>query len=228
MFPLGLMNDSPCHFEQSVAIIDTQSSSPGCLVGFDASAPRQRHLSWYVRHVNPLPELLLPRLRSADPDSQLYSDKNRFPGHVNLLFNDETVVPPILDSHFSVYDHDFDQYLGLTPPVGHSLRNNGSSVESTFTDRRVKRENIKSESKTKYYRNPQQRQRHCVAQREYRAKMKRGFELLRNRIPQHYLSSPRPKISKVNTMTLATRYIKELTDQLAQKGDYAINSGGET
>ena len=228
MFPLGLMNDSPCHFEQSVAIIDTQSSSPGCLVGIDASAPKQRHLSRYVRHVNPLPELLLSRLRSADPDSQLSSDKNCFPGHVNLLFNGETVVPPILDSHFSVYDHDFDQYLGLTPPVGHSLRNNGSSVESTLTDRSVKRKNKNSKSNMKYYRTPQQRKRHCLAQREYRAVMKHGFEQLRDRIPRHYLSSPGPKVSKMKTLTLATRYIKELADQLVQKGDYAINSGGET
>ena len=227
MFSLGLMNNSPCYLQQSIATIDTTSStSSGCLIGFGASFPWQRQFPRNVSHIKPLPEPFLPSSRPADLNSRLSCKKNGLPGDGDSL-SKETVDLSQVSFCFPAYDHAFDQYLGLNPPRSDKLHNNGSSVSSASGEQRVKRKNNNSKSnRQKYVLSSKQREKHCVVQRRHRAMLKCGYEQLRNQIPGHYLSCPRLKMSKIKTLTLAIRYIKELTDQLVQEGGCADTPPG--
>ena len=148
----------------------------------------------------------------------MFSDKSSCPGYVEVLPEGETVADLLSDFRLPAYDRTFDQYLGLSPPGREKLQGSGILMVSTSADRGVKRENPFSEgNERKYFLSIEQREKrvlHSVRERNRVAVLTHGYEQLRSRIPCYYLSRPRNKLSKLQILTLATRYIKELTDLL--------------
>ena len=221
MSPLELMNDSPCQIKPAVASTDPQSAGPGYSVGCDASRSKQGCFSRSVSHVSPFREPILPSLRPADPgSSQLFSDKSGWPGYVEVLPKDETVDDLSPDFRLPAYDQTFDQYLGLSPPGKKKLQGSGILMVSTSADRGVKRKIQFSEgNKPKYYPTIEKHELHSERERNRVAILAHAYEKLRSRIPQHYLPCSRNRLSRFQILTLATNYIKELTDLLSQGGE---------
>lgn len=222
MSPLELMNDSPCHIQPTVNQINPQSSVPGYSVDRDANRPRQGNFARSVSHVSPFREPILPSLRPADPDSsQLFANKSRWPGYVEDLPKGETADDGLSDFRLPTYDQAFDQYLGQTPPGRKKLQGGGILMISTSANRGVKRKNECSEdNQPKNFLSIEQRERHREGERNRIAILAHGYEQLRSRIPCYYLPCPRSKLSKLQILTLATSYIKDLTDLLAQEGEH--------
>ena len=212
MSPLELKSDSLCHLKPAVA----SSSGPGQCS--DASRPEQACFARSVSHVSACGQPTLPSLRPADPGgSQLFFDKSSWPEYVEVVPRGETVDDLLSDFRLPPYDRSFDQYLGLAPAGREKLQGSGNLMFATSADRGVKRKNQFSEgNEPKYFLSIDQPVPHNVREQRRVAILKHGFEQLRSRIPWYYLTCPREKLNKFQILTLATCYIKELTDLLQQ------------
>ena len=210
MSPLELKSDSPCHFRPAVA----SSAGPGHCS--DASRPEQLCFTRSVSHVSSCGQPTLPSLRLADPDSsQLFFDQSRWSEYV--VPEGETVEDLLSDFRLPPYDRSFDQYLGLMAVGREKLQVSGNVMVATSADRGVKRKNQFSEGNApKYVLSIEPPVPRNVRERRRVAIMKHGYEQLRSLIPWYYLNRPREKLSKFQILTMATTYIRELTEQLRQ------------
>ena len=210
MSPLVLMNDSPCPIKPTVASTDPGSSGPG---NPDASRPEQ---VCFARSVSPAcRQPMLPSLSPADPgSSQLVFDKSSWPGYV--VPEGETVDDPFSDFHLPPYDQAFDQYLGLAPPGRKKLQGSGIVMATTSAGRGVKRKKQPKKGKApKYFRIGPREPRNARERRRV-ATITHGYEQLRSRLPERGQLRPNSKLSKLQILTSAITYIKELTNLLRQ------------
>lgn len=212
MSPLKLINHSQSHVEHSIAGIGAQSSGSACFAGSDSTVSGQ------VKSM-PVQVRFLPVLKPAEPGTRLFFDRARGVELVELPPEDKTSNQ--LRSRFplSVPCCEVGQQPGLT--VDNELHDHNLSVTPTSTCQEVRdvdkdgkskcsRTKRASDKRKKYRRNRIERNR--VALLEF------AFEMLRGRIPPEYLPYQKRRLSQVQILTLATRYIRDLTDLLAQEG----------
>ena len=120
------------------------------------------------------------------------------------------------DFQLSAYDPSFDQYLGLTELAKTKFYDNGKSASVTCIARNGKRGTKRRHRKSVYVSMAKQREQRAKKERERSSTMKDAFDALRKRIPSHYLDLCRQnaRVSKIRVLKMATRYIKELSEQL--------------
>ena len=228
MSPSKLMNHAPHHTEQSAV---SQSSDSGYAAGPDTGTPGQGGIHRSVRLGKPWLKPLLPSLGLADPGSQLSFDKKRRAGLVKLVTEAATVGPPPSRFRLPVYDRASDQYCNQPRSVTKKLHDNKLSVASTVVKPDIKREDTGSvgRSSTRVL-TGLSREQLCRNKRERDrvALVNFAYELLRSRIPQHYLPRARNKLNKAQILTLATSYIKDLTILLEQDRGCGNHSGRDT
>ncbi len=123
------------------------------------------------------------------------------------------------DFQLSAYDPSLDKYLGGAELAKTKFYDNGKSASPTCTTqngkRSTKRRNRKSTcvSKTEQC---EYRKFRATKERARSSTIKDAFDVLRKRIPSHYLrlSHQNTRVSRIRVLRMATRYIKELSEQL--------------
>ena len=215
MSPSKLINHSHSLVEHSIASMGAQSSGSVCSAGSDST------VSGKVKSM-PLQVRLLPVQKPAEPDTQLFFDKARCVELVEL--SPETKTRNLLMSRFrlSTPHCQVGQQPDLT--VDNELHDHNLSETPTATYLEVRDGKKGCESNYSTTIGPNDKEKKCRRNRRERkrmALMECAYEMLRGQIPPNYLPCQKRRLSKLKILTLATSYIRDLTDLLEQEGDIA-------
>ena len=195
--PSKLINHSQSLFEHSNASIGAQSSGSACSAGSDSTVPGQ------VKSV-PVPARFLPVRKPAEPGAQLFFNGTRCVELVELPPVDTTSNRLMSRFRLSIPDCQVGQQPDLT--VDNELHDHHLSEALTSTIRTI-------DQQKKCRRNRRERNRMAL--------MEFAYEMLRGRIPPDYLPCQNRRLSRLKILNLATRYIRDLADLLAQEGNFA-------
>ena len=213
MSPLNLINHSQSRVEHAIASIGGQSSGSAYFAGFDSTVPGQ------VKSM-PLPVRFLPVGKPAEPGVQLFFDRTRCVELVEL--------PPCnitgnqLMSRFRLSTH--RRMVGQQPGLilNNELHDHNLSVAPTLTYLEVRGEDkdCKSNCSTTPRDDKRKKCRRNRKERNRLALLDFAYEMLRSRIPPDYLPCRKKRLSRLKILTLATRYIVDLRELLAQEEDF--------
>lgn len=213
--PSKLINHSQSLVEHSNAGIGAQSSGSACSAGSDSTVSGQ------VKSV-PVQARFLPVRKPAEPATQLFCDGTRCVELVELPPGDKTSNRLISSIRLLTPCCQVGQQPGLT--VDNELHDHNLSAAPTSTCQEVRDENKDCESNCSTTIRPVEKQKKCRRNRRERNRMaliQFAYEMLRGRIPPDYLPYQNKRQSRLKILTQATRYIRDLTDLLAQEGDFA-------
>ena len=222
MSPLKLINHShsPSHVEQSIASNDAQRSDSACFAGSNSTESGQ--VKRYISLELPLQVVFLADCTSAEPSTQLFLDKTRSVELVELPPGDETGSQ--LMSGFRLSNHRGEAGQQSCLPLDNELHDHNSSVAPASTGQEVSGEDKDCEVNFSAIIRAIEKQKKCRRNRRERnriALMEFAYETLKSRIPPEYLPRQKRKLSKLKILTLATEYIRNLTDLLAQEEEFA-------
>lgn len=222
MSPLKLINHShsPRQVEQSIASIGAQPSGSAYFAGSDSTESGQ--VKRYISHDLPLQVVFLADCTPAEPSTQLFIDKTRSVALVELPPGDETGSQ--LMSSFRLSNHRDEAGQQSCLPLDNELHDHNLLVAPASTGQEVSGEDKDCEVDFSAIIRAIEKQKKCRRNRGERnrlALMEFAYETLKSRIPPEYLPRQKRKLSRLQILTLATEYIRNLTDLLAQDEDFA-------
>ena len=210
MSPMKLINHSQSHAEHSIASNGAQRYGSACFTGSTVSGQ--------VTSI-PVQVRFLPVWKPAEPGTRLFFDRARCVELVELPPEHKTSNRLMSRFRLSAPCCEVGQQPDLT--VDNELHDHNLSVTPTSTCQEVRGMDKDGKSKcstTKRASDNRKKYRRNRIERNRVALLEFAFEMLRGRIPPDYFPCQKRRLSQLQVLTLATRYIKDLTDLLAQEG----------